>query len=427
MTLIVPAELFPTDKAPAPEQVAAVHAAAESTVQVITGGPGVGKTFTINAILKLFDANGIGVTLLAPTGKAAQRIKEQTGRQASTIHRLLGTLFDVGDMLPRGAYVVDEMSMVDAALLCALITKIPNGSRLVLAGDVDQLPSIGPGRVLFDIIQSGVYPVTRLTRIFRQASESRIPYVARDINEGRTPDLSDRTGDVLWAEVDEAEEVADAIVNAYTHRLPARGFRDIQVLAPQRSGACGVEALNQRLQAASNSNAANRDALVAIGNGYKCAEGDRVIHTENNYDLMTFNGEIGRVVAASWQGLDSIGDAVWAGKDKGRAPKSTSAYQVIVDYGDRKVAYSKEELDQLQLAYAITIHKSQGSQFECVIQPVVGEHTFMNTRPLVYTGLTRAAKLWLGLGQEKTLAGASTNIRGVARRTALQERIAAAG
>lgn len=415
---------------PAPEQSRAVELAAQHKAIIITGGPGVGKTATTNAVIGLFEANGLDVACCAPTGKAAQRMAEQTGREASTIHRLLGFTGDgwkhnAENPLPVDALIVDEASMVDSELFAALLAALPTKARLVIVGDVDQLPSIGAGRVLYDLIESGVIPTVRLTKIFRQAEESRIPYIARDINTGATPDLASCTkdGDVIFAGTSDAEDILAGVVSAFRTHLRNRGFAqdDIQVLVPQRTKTCGVENLNAVLQRELNPNAYDGNVSVKI-TGADVYEGDRVIHTKNNYKLMTFNGEIGKVVACNWRGLRDIGEAVFAGFFENATPRE-NAHVVIVDYGDRKVAYSKEEAYDLQLAYAITIHKSQGSQFKAVIMPISPEHKFMLTRPLVYTGITRASEQLLIIGDAAALGEAAVNTRGVQRRTTLQAEV----
>lgn len=434
---------------PDPAQIRAVKNAAEHKMTVITGGPGTGKTATTSAIIKMFEANNRVVGCAAPTGKAAIRMSEQTGRDASTIHRLLqwspegfrhnshrpqyapDGRWVTGGPVPYTALVIDEMSMVTTELCYHLLDAISDRARVVLVGDVDQLPSIGPGRVLHDIIQSNKVPTTRLTKIFRQASESRIPYVARDINSGSVPTL-DQSDDFFFAHVDSPEDVLRQTVRAFREVLPNRGFSmdDIQVIAPQRNHACGVENMNVVLQRELNARAANERDLVSIGRkcSYNCAQGDRVIHTANNYQLGVFNGEIGKVVAANWRGLQAntlerLAPVEW-GVDSDGNERSHKKSVVVVNYGDRKIAYSADEARDLELAYAITIHKSQGSQFKAVVMPVHSCHQFMLTRPLVYTGITRAESFLLMVGQEQALARSINNRRGVFRRTTLQEHLA---
>ena len=334
-----------------------------------------GKTFTVKAILRMLEANGLDVKCCAPTGKAAQRMREQTGRDAATIHRLLGWTpegwtFDAGEpakfdaegrqtsgALPCDAVVVDEVSMVDVVLFAGLMKALTPTQRLVIVGDVDQLPSIGPGRVLHDLIESGVIPVVRLTHIFRQASESRIPYLAREINQGEMPDTStlnaNQGSDVAWLSMDEPEMIQAAIVQAVADLIPQRQgipSEQIQVLCPQHGTPVGDEALNCLLQERLNPNYdANEHRGVRVGRGYRLFKGDRVLHANrNNYDIEVMNGEVGTVVAADWRGLDLTGQPVQTSKGK---------TIVLVDFGDRQVGYNRTEAEDLELAYAITIHK----------------------------------------------------------------------
>jgi len=416
-----------------------------------------GKTATLSAVLEVLEHNGIDTACCAPTGKAAQRMKEQTGREAMTIHRLLGYVpgqgfrhddgevaYDesgrvAGGPLDVGAVVVDESSMVDTGLFHALVRAIPDNARLIIVGDVDQLPSIGAGRVLHDVIESGIVPVCRLSRIFRQASESRIPYVARDINHGRAPDLG-AGGDVMFIGEDHPETLADCIVKAVGTVLPsanpARGRRaydpisEVQVMAPQKGGPIGVEQLNRALQARLNPGS-DEDGLW-IGGGYRARLGDRVIHVKNNYKLLVFNGEMGTVVAADFKGIleDELQDLGMVATDEDVDVISVaidaagrSDRVVVVEYDDRKVAYTKADVRELLLGYAITVHKSQGSQFPCVVLPVHEQHSFMLTRSLLYTGVTRASELVLLYGQGHQVVRAAQNTRGTERRTTLQEQL----
>jgi exodeoxyribonuclease V alpha subunit len=468
--LEVPADVFGAGFTPDASQREAVELAARSGVIVLTGGPGTGKTTVAKAMLKLFEDAGLSVVCCAPTGKAAQRMKEQTGREAATIHRTIGMIpgseprHHAGNPLPCNVLVVDETSMVDATLAATVLAAVPTGARLLIIGDVDQLPSIGAGRVLFDLIASGAVPTVRLTKIHRQASESRIPYVARDLNEGRCPDLNVTGSDVTHWETAGADEIADRIVRAVTEALPERkGFAsaDIQVLAAQYDdsgdapGACGVVGLNIRLQAALNP-ADNAEGDVFINRRYSCRTSDRVIHIRNNYDLSTMNGEIGRVVAADPRGLlaQDFLDAHWSGKDGDQdgdedgfdgsdsdVPPGTKLVvrdgeEVIVfeeprviavkfedGNGGRVVLYTKAEAKELELAYCITVHKSQGSQFKAVVIATPKNHGFMLTRALLYTAVTRAEKFCLMVGQADQVAASARNTRGSVRRTSLQERL----
>lgn len=439
MALTVPADLFDLDITPHPDQRRAVELAAEHNVLVITGGPGVGKTFTVKAILQMFESNGLSVFCCAPTGKAAMRMREQTGRSASTVHRMLGWTPDgwtfnaaepvqydtegnqVGGPLPCDVVIVDETSMVDVQLFAGIVEALTPKQRLVIVGDVDQLPSIGPGRVLHDLIESDTVPVVRLTHIFRQAEESRIPYVARDINSGIAPDtgtlnVKEGGADVAWLSIDNPELLQATIVRAVVELIPARQgipSDQIQVLCPQHGTPIGDETLNCLLQEQLNPNySSNEYKGVRVGRGYRLFVGDRVLHANrNNYELGVANGEVGRVLAADWKGIGAEG-ATASGK---------GGPVVVVDFGDRRVAYSKTESEDLELAYAITVHKSQGSQFPCVVVPLHSANRFMLTRPLVYTAVTRAERLLLMVGEEGAFEGAVVNTRGVERNTTLQE------
>lgn len=442
-TLIIPGDLFDPARPPHENQRAAVEYAAAARLVVVTGGPGVGKTFTVNAIRRLFTANGLSVAQAAPTGKAAVRMTEQTGAEATTLHRLLGwtptgwrfdasrpVAFDADGVpvegpLPYDAVIIDECSMVDIELFQGLMEALDTRrTRLVLVGDVNQLPSIGPGRVLHDMIQSGVVPVAELTHIFRQAEESRIPYVARDINAGTCPDVSQMNpkthgGDVAWVSIDDVDALRETLVEMVCVTIPDRKgipAEDVQVLVPQHRKGLGDEDLNPLLQQRLNPNYdAHERAGLKVGRGYRLFRGDRILHAnKNNYQLEVANGETGRVLEADWRGIDYDDDVVVS--IPGRKVVA------VIDFGNRKVGYTQiEAQDHLELAYAMTVHKSQGSQFRAVVMPVHGLNGFMLTRPLVYTGVTRAEQFLVLMGEESALAKAAGNTRGVKRRTGLQE------
>lgn len=425
-----------------PDQKAAIEGVATSPVTVVTGGPGRGKTAIIQRVLDVVDAR-----LCAPTGKASLRMSEQCGgHPASTIHRLLKFHPECGfrhdDGLPqytedgvwvRGGpidadtVVVDETSMVDTSLFAALLRALPDGCRLVIVGDVDQLPSIGPGRVLHDLIAGGL-PTTRLTKIFRQAEDSPIPYLANAINEGDTRGIDEFLGSgVDFAEESDVEALVKLVVQRVVHDLPAEGIdrRDIQVLAPQKNQGIGVRQLNLSLKAALNPSESTPVNLGSAGEGvsYQCHVGDKVIQTSNNYQLAneggagaegTFNGEIGYVVAAQAGGILNPEADVRSGDTDSRNP-----IVVVVDFGDRTVAYTQNEARELHLAYCVTGHKYQGSQAPCIVIPVHSAHQYTLTRQWLYTAVTRASERLVLLGERAAVHKAAGATRGARRGTKL--------
>jgi exodeoxyribonuclease V alpha subunit len=453
-------------------QVEALNLIARTNVSVLTGGPGTGKTTIVQAVVRMFEHAGLRCILAAPTGKAAIRLSEQAERPAMTVHRMLGWKqggwhHTAANSLPGGVVILDESSMVDTHLCADVLVAVKDGARVLFVGDVDQLPSIGAGRVLFDLITSGELPIVRLTKIFRQASESRIPWVARDVNEGRCPsDLHAEGTDVRFLERDNVDDVLRLIVLAVTKGIPEqKGIpsKDIQVLAAQKTKGVGVEMLNNTLQQALN-HTDDHELDVFIGGGYSARKHDRVIHIHNNYELAVMNGEQGWVLDNDPSGIDmdkwpnartseeaarelrkGVDEDDWDDDDDGdawgatpqweedREPKKRNLkkkYVLIVDYTvngtERQVAYTKAETAELLLAYAITVHKSQGSQFPAVVMVTHSCHQWMLTRQLIYTGITRAEKYLLMIGQEAALAKAAGNTRGAIRRTRLQERLRAA-
>lgn len=428
---------------PHERQLAAIATLATSPVMVLTGGPGTGKTSIVKAALEALSRNGITTFLCAPTGKAAVRIREQTGREAMTLHRLMKEHTDPeSDELltfPAGAVVVDESSMLGVPLFARFLQHIRPGTRLILVGDVDQLPPIDPGRPLYDVIHSGLVPVERLTEIYRTAKLSAIPHIARAINEGRTPPLNVAYPDFFWIEQGDPDMVAAWCVEAVaTQAMQQLGVppRDVQVIAAQKSQPMGVETLNFSLQMRLNP-AQSAEYDVRIGGGYTARTGDRVMHTEtNDYERNIFNGEIGYVAIAdpngvppeevqrlcppppSADGLEGLG--------LGAPPPPVSAegkakIVAVVDYGDRCVAYTRDQASDLLLAYAITVHKAQGSQAKVIVVPVHNRHAGMLTRNLVYTAVTRAERMVIAIGEERQLRKSVTNTRGQFRRTLLQE------
>lgn len=422
LVLKVRATQFLPDTIPAhltEEQRAAVSAADQFGLSVLTGGPGCGKTAAVNGVLALARARGWSVALAAPTAKAAARIKEQTGVAASTIHRLLkcgpGGEFEYCETnpLPFALLVLDESSMIDVGLFASVLEAInPDHTRLLIVGDPDQLPSIGPGRVLWDLLASDAVPVTRLTKIFRQAGDSPIPHAAAEVRTGAPVEFAGRESGLALVGTKSADESAKRVIQSAlglqkaNEKTKRRAYKptEIQVIAPQRKGPCGVDALNRALQ--STLFPAGRD-WVFIGNGHKASVGDRVIHTKNEPERAVFNGDQGVVHSVEL-----------------RAAKSQPA--LTVDFGDgRIVGYTRAEARRLDLAFALTVHKMQGSQAPAVVFVADPTHSFMLTRANVYTAITRAAEFVVVVGSSDQLAKAARNTRGSVRRTKLSELISA--
>lgn len=394
----------------APSQTAAVRLALTSKVTVITGGPGVGKTTIVNAILKILDAKGVQIQLCAPTGRAAKRMTEATGLEAKTIHRLLevdpstgGFKRGVENPLDCDLLVVDETSMVDVLLMQGLLKGLPDQAALLVVGDIDQLPSVGPGQVLADIIASGVIPVVRLTEVFRQAAKSQIIQAAHRINIGAIPDTSKPSGesDFYFVHAADPEVGVPLIVDLVKTRIPRRfGFdpiRDIQVLCPMNRGGVGARALNVELQAALNP--ATDQKVERFG--WTFAAGDKVMQIENDYEKEVYNGDVGYI-----EKVDN------------------DLAELLVSFDGRDVTYGINELDTLVPAYAATIHKSQGSEYPAVVIPVMTQHYAMLQRNLIYTGITRGKKLVVLVGQAKALAIAVKNVSGRRRWSKLKEWLA---
>jgi exodeoxyribonuclease V alpha subunit len=395
-------------------QAEAVRCAASSRVFILTGGPGVGKTTTANAIIRLFKAMGKTVLLTAPTGRAAQRLGEVSSEKACTIHRLLewqpaeaGFARNESNPLKADVIVCDESSMLDVRLADALLSAAPEHAQVVFIGDVDQLPSVGPGNVLRDMINSERVPCTKLREIFRQAATSSIIRHAHEINEGIVPSfVKDVPTDCQFIEVDTSDEIRSVIHTLLTDLLPKKykfdPIRDVQILTPMNRGDLGTQNLNNDLQELLNPDP--KSHLRAEGQKAREGEfraGDKVIQTANNYDLQVFNGDIGFVTATNVDG----------GKTK------------VVFADGRMVTYDREQVDNLRLAYAITIHKSQGSEFPVVILPTSMQHYVMLQRNLIYTGLTRARKLAIFIGAKKAVAHAVRNNSSTSRQTYLAHRI----
>lgn len=363
----------------------AVVRAVNSGVSVITGGPGTGKTTIINCILFVLDALSQTSLLLAPTGRAAKRITEGCGRDAFTVHRALLSL-DGGDKFTENAVIIDEFSMVDIFLFKMILEALNDGAKLIVVGDADQLPSVGSGNVLRDLITSGLVPVTRLSFIYRQSQTSRIAFNAHEINAGRMPELSARDGDFYFFKMRTPEDVADMTVELATTRISAFcGIEPsrIQVVAALKNGVCGVHSLNARLQRTLNGSAKKR---VQVGE-ITFAEGDRVMHTVNNYDL-------------EWTRGAAEGKGVFNG-DIGVVSHIFETGEIEVEFEDgRRVMYVGDNKRQLILSYAVTVHKSQGCEFDAIVMPVVGGAPVIMTRNLLYTAITRAKKLAVLVGDE---------------------------
>jgi exodeoxyribonuclease V alpha subunit len=391
----------------AESQTAAIKLALVSKVLVITGGPGVGKTTIVRGILRILGAKGVKLLLCAPTGRAAKRMTEATGFDAKTIHRLLevdpkggGFKRDDGNPLDCDLLVVDETSMVDVMLMQALLKAVPNSAALLIVGDIDQLPSVGPGQVLADVISSGAVPVIRLTEVFRQAAQSRIITSAHRINQGSIPDLSPPSADsdFYFVQADEPETAVARIIELVKTRIPRRfgldPIRDIQVLCPMNRGGVGARSLNIELQAALNP-AGDRKVERF---GWTFAPGDKVMQIENDYDKEVYNGDIGYV-----EDVD---------------PDDS---ELVAKFDGRSVTYGFGDLDTLVPAYAATIHKSQGSEYPAVVIPVTTQHYTMLQRNLLYTGVTRGKKLVVLVGQKKAVAIAVRSVSGRRRWSKLRE------
>lgn len=402
----------------APKQKEAIINCLKYGMMVITGGPGTGKTTIIKAIIQLFYGAKMRVLLAAPTGRAAKRLAEATGQEAKTIHRLLGYgnesknghRFQHNEKQPLAAEVliIDEFSMVDLPLFYNLLKAITPGTRLIMVGDVDQLPSVGPGSVLRDLIHSQRIPTVRLDVIFRQAEESLIVSNAHKINRGEFPYLS-TAKDFFFIPEEDPEQIvqtiSDLIKNRISKYLQCDPLEDIQVLSPMRRTITGVENLNLNLQAALNPAQSGKVELKVGANVFRV--GDKVMQLKNDYQKLVFNGDIGRVSEIDVE------------------DRSLSVIYQDVD-GERLVDYETEELDQLVLAYAISVHKSQGNEYPVVIIPVTTQHFLMLQRNLLYTAVTRAKKMVVIIGTKKAIAIAVKNNRIEERRSLLSQRIGAA-
>nr|WP_199318284.1 ATP-dependent RecD-like DNA helicase [Leptolyngbya sp. FACHB-541] len=394
------------------QQRHAVEMAATQRVLILTGGPGCGKTFTTRTIVALWRAMGKAIALASPTGRAAQRLSEMTGQPAKTIHRLLE--FDPKTMkfkrdqeypIPAQAIVVDEASMLDLFLANSLFKAIPLDAQLLLVGDIDQLPSVGPGAVLQDLIASEKIPVVRLTQVFRQAQTSQIVSNAHRINQGQFPQLEPVSNvpesDCLWLGAPEPQPGIQAIHDLITDLIPQLGFdvaRDVQVLCPMTRGEVGTRNLNGVLQSLINPPSSTK-AQIERG-GMVLRVGDRIIQKVNDYDREVFNGDLGVITAID-----------------------PEEQEVSVQFAERIVSYDYADLNEITLAWSVTIHKSQGSEYPVVILPLYMQHYLMLSRNLIYTGLTRAKKLAILVGPQKAIALAVRQVKDQQRYTLLEKRL----
>lgn len=390
-------------------QAKALQIAVQAKVMVITGGPGVGKTTLVNSIIQVFCAKKLRIALCAPTGRAAKRLSETTGMEAKTIHRLLkfnpgtgGFVHNENEPLEGDVFIIDESSMIDQVLAYQLLQAVPQKAAVIFVGDADQLPSVGPGRVLCDLICSNTVPVVALTEIFRQAAESRIVTGAHRINHGQLPEFpeeGDKSADLYFVEADEAGKALGVIRKMISESIPKRlGFdpvQDVQILTPMQKGELGARNLNQVMQALLNPNGREVDRFGTV-----FREGDRVMQTENDYDKEVFNGDLGRIAAIDEE-----------------------QREVVVKFDERRVKYEFRELDELVHAYAVTIHKSQGSEYPCVIIPVHTQHYVMLQRSLLYTAVTRARKFAVLVGTKQAMGLAVTRAESRERVTTLKERL----
>lgn len=393
----------------AEKQKDAIKSAIENKVMIITGGPGTGKTTIINAVLKIFSRIGVQILLAAPTGRAAKRMSEVTGHEAKTIHRMLkysikGGGFEKNDENPLDCdlLIVDEASMIDTILMHHLLKAIPKQATFILVGDVNQLPSVGAGSILNDIINSQAVPVVELNEIFRQAQESLIIVNAHKINNGSIPSFktsSEKLEDFYFIEKEDPEEVLKLILELTTERIPKRfGFNpidDIQVLTPMHKGIVGASNLNTTLQQVLNP---REDGITRGGRNFRIS--DKVMQIRNNYDKEVFNGDIGRIL-----NID------------------TETQEVTISFDGRTVSYDYPDLDEIVLAYAVSVHKSQGSEYPAVVIPILTQHYVLLQRNLIYTGVTRGKKLVVIIGTKKALAIGVKNNKTERRYTYLRYRL----
>lgn len=400
----------------AEEQIFALQQALNHQVTIITGGPGTGKTTIVRALTMLYNQRQAKILLAAPTGRAAKRLNEVTGREAKTIHRLLEYSFVAGvgvdfarnedNPLSCDVLILDESSMMDILLFYHVLKAIPLGCRLILIGDQDQLPSVGAGNVLKDLIVSGKIPVVTLKTVFRQAEQSLIVTNAHRIRSGEMPQYGQPDADFFFMEKEDPEEVLQLVCDLATKRLPAflkvDAYEGIQVLTPMRRGSIGVDQLNHSLQERLNPANSGKPELQRAGVSYRL--GDKVMQIRNNYDKGVFNGDIGRIVEVDREAL-----------------------LLVVEYADGEgnhlIPYEDHELDELTQSYAITVHKSQGSEYPAVIIPLLTQHAILLQRNLLYTAVTRGKKLVVIVGSKRALRLAIQRNEVAIRYTALAQRL----
>lgn len=379
----------------------------KNKVSIITGGPGVGKTTIVKNIIKILKHLSKYITLCAPTGRAAKKLTESSGFEAKTIHRLLeyrpgmGAKYNQDYQLNTDFLIIDETSMVDVSLMNTLLKAVPSSAGILFVGDIDQLPSVGPGSVLADMINSTIIPTTRLTEIFRQAQTSKIITNAHRINKGALPYYQNKPGDdFFFIELNEAEEIIERMLSIISDKLPQlykfNSIHDIQVLVPMNRGILGVKNLNLILQERLNSN--KEPVIASMGVNYRI--GDKIIQTINNYDKEVFNGDIGFI-----QNIN-LEDG-----------------EVFIKFDDRLITYDRNELDEIDLAYAISIHKSQGSEYPVIITPITTQHYPLLERNLLYTGVTRGKKMVILIGQKKALFMAIKKVSAAKRITNLNQKL----
>jgi exodeoxyribonuclease V alpha subunit len=378
-------------------------------VLVVTGGPGTGKTTIIHAVIRIFGAVGAKIFLAAPTGRASKRMTEATGQPASTIHRLLEYSWQKGGFqrnedrpIEGDVIILDEVSMIDTSLMYHLLKAVPSNATLIMVGDSNQLPSVGPGNVLRDVIRSGTVPVIELNEVFRQARESLIIMNAHRINRGLVPEVKgsgEDPGDFYFIEQGDPNQVLNIIMELVLNRIPQRfnmdPMKDIQILSPMHKGLLGTANLNMKLQ-----NALNPSKKEIIRGDRRFALNDKVMQIRNNYEKEVFNGDIGMIKAIDGE-----------------------KQEIVVTYDDKPVLYDYLELDEIVLAYAISVHKSQGSEYQTVVLPILPQHYLLLQRNLIYTAVTRGKRLVVIVGSKRALTMGVKNESTMKRYTYLEERL----